>query len=93
MSDVAGPILESPADALQRRIWLAVSQRFTECQSGGLTQADLGRALGAPRSQVNVWLKSPERMTLKAAARLLAAMDAEVLVAVRTREETMRSAS
>lgn len=85
--------MENPADALQRRIWLAVAQRFTECQAGGLTQADLGRALGAPRSQVNVWLKSPERMILRAAARLLAAMDAEVLMAVRSSDETARSAS
>lgn len=85
MSQASGSV--DPAVALRRRLWRAVARRFAERQaSHGLTQADLSRALGAPRSQVNVWLNHPDRMTLRAGARLLAAMEAEVSFVVRTAE-------
>lgn len=64
---------------LQAGVWRLVRQRFDDWQSEtGLRQADLARALGAPRSQVNAWLRRPENLTLKAAARLLHGMDARL---------------
>lgn len=67
--------------ALQGRVWKAVVERFAACRERrGLTQADLGRSLGVPRSQISAWFRRPEQMTLKAAARLLAVMDAELRV-------------
>ena len=44
----------------------------------GLTQAELARRMGLQRERVHYWLSRPEHMTLKAAARLLAGMDARL---------------
>ena len=66
---------------LQRRIRAEVSETFEARRSeSGLTQAELGRRVGLQRERVHYWLSRPERMTLKAAARLLAGMDAELQV-------------
>lgn len=64
---------------LQARIWAEVNRcyRMRE-RTEGLTQAALARRLDLPRSQVCAWLRHPEKMTIKAAARLLEAMDARI---------------
>lgn len=69
-----------PSDAilaLQTQVWALVRDRFLQLRaSSGLTQAQLAVKLGIPRGQVSLYLREPHRMTLKAAARLLQAMDA-----------------
>jgi len=66
---------------LQWRIWAEVSETFEARRAdSGLTQAELGRRVGLQRERVHYWLSRPERMTLKAAARLMAGMDAELQV-------------
>lgn len=80
-SDVGG--VES---ALQQRVWRVVRDRFdTRARDDGLTQAALARSLGIRRGQVSIWLREADRMTLKAAARLLDAMDADLDCTVRPR--------
>lgn len=70
--DPSGAIL-----ALQTQVWALVRDRFLELRaSTGLTQAQLAAKLGIPRGQVSLYLREPHRMTIKAAARLLQAMDA-----------------
>jgi transcriptional regulator with XRE-family HTH domain len=72
---------DAQADAverLQRRVWRAVVERFQQRQALGLRQADLARLLGISRPQINVWLNDPTTMTLKAAARLMLAMDTQL---------------
>lgn len=70
-------------DRLQRGMWSAMVERFQARQRDGLTQADLARRLGIARPQVHVWLSDPTKITLKAAARLMLAMEGELLVAPR----------
>lgn len=65
--------------ALQARVWRIVRDRFEVGErEAGLTQAVLARRMGVRRGQVSIWLRTPERMTLRAAARLLRAMGAEL---------------
>lgn len=62
-------------DLLQQEIWLHVRERYeTLRRVEGLTQVGLAAAVGVTPTQICVWLGDPRRMTLKAAARLLAAM-------------------
>jgi hypothetical protein len=75
------PPRPDPVSTLQHQMWKAVTDRFSTCQgSHGLTQADLSRALAVPRSQISAWFRNPDKITLKGAARLLGAMDAELIV-------------
>ncbi|MDP3402295.1 MAG: helix-turn-helix transcriptional regulator, partial [Brevundimonas sp.] len=70
--DPSGAVL-----ALQTQVWGLVRERFLELGArSGFTQAQLAGRLGIPRGQVSLYLREPHRMTLKAAARLLQAMDA-----------------
>jgi len=70
---------QSAVDRLQRRVWAAGRDRFQERQTVvGLTQADLARRLDVSRPQIHVWLTDPGKITLKAAARLMLAMDDEL---------------
>jgi len=71
---------------LQAEIWRLVRARFeTQRRERGLTQARLAAQLGVPPSQVWGWLSDPGKMTIKAAARLLAAMDAQLICEVEAR--------
>lgn len=64
---------------LQTVVWREVHQAFAVRRDvDGLTQAELARRIGLERERVHYWLSRPERMTLKAAARLLAGMDARL---------------
>jgi transcriptional regulator with XRE-family HTH domain len=65
-------------EQLQRRVWAAVVARFHERQALGLTQRRLADLLGIAAPQISIWLNDPATMTLKAAARLMLAMDAEL---------------
>lgn len=76
---------------LQERVWRVVRARFdARAQDDGLTQAALARSLGIRRGQVSIWLREADRMTLKAAARLLDAMDADLDCTVRPRTKDDR---
>ncbi len=67
----------------QATMWRAVVARFEHLKAvEGLRQADLAAALGVSRPQIHEWLSDPRNMTLKAAGRLLLAMDAEALVEI-----------
>lgn len=71
---------------LQTQIWRLVRAQFdVERRDRGLTQAGLAAQLGVPPSQVWGWLSDPSKMTIKAAARLLAAMDARLTCQLETR--------
>ena len=62
--------------AAQRAVWRAVVARFRALEArDGLRQADLAHRLGVSRPQIHEWLSDPANMTLKAAARLMLAMD------------------
>ncbi len=64
---------------LQEEIWREVHRAFARRRDEeGLTQAELARRMGLQRERVHYWLSRPEHMTLKAAARLLAGMDARL---------------
>lgn len=64
---------------LQTAVWREVHQAFAARRDAdGMTQAELARRIGLERERVHYWLSRPERMTLKAAARLLAGMDARL---------------
>lgn len=66
-------------DDAQRTVWLLVTRRFRSLRDTvGLTQADLSRRLGISRPQIHEWLSDHRKMSLKAAARLLSAMDARL---------------
>lgn len=65
-------------ERLQHRLWAVVVDTFHRRQDGGLTQTELARMLGISPPQINVWLNDPTAMTLKAAARLMLAMDTEI---------------
>lgn len=70
-------------DRLQAAMWRGVVARFEQLKADeGLRQADLAAALGVSRPQIHEWLSDPRHMTLKAAGRLLLAMDAEAHVEV-----------
>lgn len=65
--------------ALQRQVWLQVVARFEALRDEiGLRQSDLARSLGVSRPQIHEWLSDPTNMTIKAAGRLLLAMDGEL---------------
>lgn len=65
--------------ALQTQIWALVRARFETLKAtSGFTQAELASRLNIPRGQVSLYLREPHRMTIKAAARLLRAMGAEL---------------
>lgn len=67
----------------QAAMWRGVVARFEHLKTTeGLRQADLAAALGVSRPQVHEWLSSPRNMTLKAAGRLLLAMDAHAHVEI-----------
>lgn len=73
----------------QAAMWRGVVARFEHLKSArGLRQSDLAAALGVSRPQIHEWLSNPRNMTLKAAGRLLLAMDAEPRVVVRTPEDS-----
>jgi len=62
--------------ALQRQVWLQVVARFEALRGeAGLRQSDLAKSLGVSRPQIHQWLSDPANMTLKAAGRLMLAMD------------------
>lgn len=64
------------AGDLQAEVWSEVHRAFeTRRQEEGLTQAELARRMGLPRERVHYWLGRPDRMTLAAAARLMAGMN------------------
>jgi|GEM_PF-4731013 len=65
-------------ERLQHRLWTVVVDTFHRRQGIGLTQTELARMLGISPPQINVWLNDPTAMTLKAAARLMLAMDTEI---------------
>lgn len=68
----------------QAAMWRGVVTRFEHLKAAaGLRQADLAAALGVSRPQIHEWLSDPRNMTLKAAGRLLLAMDARAQVEVR----------
>jgi hypothetical protein len=74
----------------QRALWNVVMERFHMLEGDcDLRQADLARLLGLSRPQIHAWLSIPENMTIKAAGRLLLAMDAYLVCDART---TMRRA-
>ena len=61
---------------LQAEVWTEVHRAFDmRRRSEGLTQAELARRMGLERERVHYWLSRPERMTLAAAARLMAGMN------------------
>nr|WP_314433514.1 helix-turn-helix transcriptional regulator [uncultured Brevundimonas sp.] len=66
------------AHDLQAAVWREVHQAFAARRADGMTQAELARRIGLERERVHYWLSRPERMTLKAAARLLAGMGARL---------------
>ena len=64
---------------LQQDVWREVRRVFeTRRKQEGLTQAELARRISLQRERVHYWLSDPRRMTLRAAARLLAGMDARL---------------
>jgi len=64
------------ARELQHAVWREVHRAFDVRRSQqGLSQAELARRIGLQRERVHYWMSRPERMTLAAAARLLAGMD------------------
>ena len=77
---------EEQAQAIARAqdaVWRGVVARFEQLKAAqGLRQADLAAALGVSRPQIHEWLSDPRNMTLKAAGRLLLAMDAHAHVEV-----------
>lgn len=76
------------AERAQAAMWRGVVARFEHLRAAnGLRQSDLAAALGVSRPQIHEWLSNPRNMTLKAAGRLLLAMDAEPRVVVRTPED------
>lgn len=77
------------AHELRRAVWSEVRRAFdVRREEQGLTQAELARRIGLQRERVHYWMSRPERMTLAAAARLLAGMDARL--ECRTRLEERR---
>lgn len=85
---------EAPAQAaadaavadLQSQVWRLVRAQYeAQRRDRGLTQANLAAQLGVPPSQVWGWLSDPGKMTIKAAARLLAVMDARLTCDVERR--------
>ncbi len=67
------------AHQLQVQVWRNVRRAFEIRQAeDGLTQSEIANRMGLHRARVNYWMTRPERMTLAAAARLLAAMDARL---------------
>jgi len=69
--------------ALQRQVWLQVVARFEALRGeAGLRQSDLAKSLGVSRPQIHEWLSDPAHMTLKAAGRLMLAMDAQLTCAL-----------
>lgn len=68
-------------ERLQLQLWQAVVDRFRKRQEAGLRQAELAQQLGISPPQVHHWLTDPSRLTLKAAARLMLALDGEFAVA------------
>lgn len=60
-----------------------ILQRFRALEAReGLRQVDLARGLGVSKAQIHEWLSDPRNITLKAAARLLSAMDARLAVSL-----------
>lgn len=75
--------------AAQMATWQVVCERFNAmAQTHGLRAVHLSRRLGVSRPQIHAWLTEPHKMTLKAAARLLLAMDAEFACAARPAEKS-----
>lgn len=64
------------ARQLQAAVWAEVHRAFERRRAEqGLTQAELARRIGLQRERVHYWMSRPERMTLAAAARLMAGMN------------------
>ena len=67
---------QDAAANLRAEVWGQVRQAFESRRlEQGLTQAELARRIGLPRERVHYWMSRPERMTLDAAARLMAGMN------------------
>lgn len=61
---------------LRGEVWAEVHRAFAvRRQADGLTQAELARRMALPRERIHYWMSRPERMTLCAAARLMAGMN------------------
>ena len=74
-----GRLEQDVARELQAVVWGEVHRVFeVRRREEGLSQADLAGRIGLQRERVHYWMSRPERMTLAAAARLLAGMDARL---------------
>ena len=74
-----GRLEQDVARELQGAVWGEVHRVFeVRRREEGLSQAELARRIGLQRERVHYWMSRPERMTLAAAARLLAGMDARL---------------
>ncbi|WP_426020417.1 hypothetical protein [Brevundimonas sp. DWR2-3-1b1] len=74
-----GRLEQDVARELQGVVWSEVHRVFeVRRREKGLSQAELARRIGLQRERVHYWMSRPERMTLAAAARLLAGMDARL---------------
>lgn len=63
------------ARELQVEVWREVRGAFDARRvEEGLTQSELARRMGLQRERVHYWMSRPDRMTLAAAARLMAGM-------------------
>lgn len=68
--------MQDAAREVQTAVWAEVHRAFESRRSEhGLTQAELARRMGLHRERVHYWMSRPERMTLAAAARLMAGMN------------------
>ena len=64
------------AAVLRTEVWGQVRDAFeVRRRDEGLTQAELARRIGLQRERVHYWMSRPERMTLDAAARLMAGLN------------------
>lgn len=71
-----GDLAHDVARDLRGEVWAEVHRAFAvRRQAEGLTQAELARRMALPRERIHYWMSRPERMTLFAAARLMAGMN------------------
>lgn len=67
--------LEAAGEYAVQNLFAIVHNRFTDAEhSERLSQQQLANRMGLTRSQVSRWFASPSNMTLRSAAKLLAAM-------------------
>ena len=71
-----GDVAHDVARDLRGEVWAEVHRAFAvRREAEGLTQAELARRMALPRERIHYWMSRPERMTLSAAARLMAGMN------------------